>query len=92
MSYLSQATLVDDLDLRRRIIACAAITGVGEAEFWAHQNRWRFAVQPGWEDAYATALEQDIASPGSDPDVITDAMILTAVQVLGGEDVLTTDD
>ena len=85
MSYISQASLVDDVQLRRRIVACASISGVDDADSWAHQNRWRFATQPGWESAYETALRDNKPKPGEDQAVISDAMILAAVQALQSE-------
>lgn len=84
MSYLSQAALVDDVPLRRRIVACASISGVDDADSWTHQNRWRFATQHGWESAYETALRDNKPKPGEDQTVISDAMILSAVQALRG--------
>lgn len=84
MSYLSQAALVDDVPLRRRMVACASISGVDDADSWAHQTRWRFATQHGWESAYETALDNGKPKPGEDQTVISDAMILSAVQALRG--------
>jgi hypothetical protein len=42
------------------------------------------AAQPGFGDAYASALAADppVERPGNDPGVITDGMILGAVQSL----------
>lgn len=85
MSYLSQASLVGDVQLRRRIVACASISGVDNADSWAHQNRWLFATQHGWESAYETALANGKPKPGEDQSVISDAMILAAVQALQSE-------
>ena len=85
MSYISQASLVDDVQLRRRVVACASISGVDNANSWAHQNRWRFATQPGWESAYETAVRDNKPKPGEDQTVISDAMILAAVQALQSE-------
>ncbi len=85
MSYLSQASLVDDVQPRRRIVAGASISGVDDADSWAHQNRWRFATQHGWESAYETALDNGKPKPGEDQAVISDAMILAAVQALQSE-------
>ena len=85
MTYLSQAALVDEVALRRRIVACASISGVDDADSWAHQNMWLFATQPGWESAYETALDNGKPKPGEDQTVISDAMILAAVQALQSE-------
>jgi hypothetical protein len=55
---------------------------------WVHDNRYVWASSPGWGAAwdYAVASHPDEPDyePGKDPAVITDGMILSAVQKLGG--------
>lgn len=80
MSYWNVAQLSEDGDLRTRITACAALENISNPEAWAYQNRWHLAAQPGWGDAYEYALNLGNPAPGRDPAVITDGMILSAVQ------------
>lgn len=82
MSYLTQADLADDGDLRRRVTACAALEGIPNPEGWAYERRWELSAQPGWDAAYAYAVGQGVERPGSDAAVISDQMILAAVQHL----------
>ncbi|MGW9021255.1 hypothetical protein ACWGOE_07225 [Leucobacter chromiiresistens] len=82
MSYWFQADLADDSSLRRRVIACAAREGISAPETWAHEQRWRLSVQPGWVEAFASAKISENPDPGRDEAVISDGMILAAVQVL----------
>lgn len=57
---------------------------------WVANNRYVWASSPGWGAAWESALaahppesEPDY-EPGRDPGVITDGMILSTVQQLGG--------
>ena len=82
MSYNTQAALAVDEDLRRRVAACAATQNVPSPLQWADSYLWRLSGSPGWDDAYAYALNASNPRPGHDEGVITDAMILAAVQPL----------
>ncbi|WP_336651619.1 MULTISPECIES: hypothetical protein [unclassified Leucobacter] len=86
MAYWDQADLADDGDLRRRVTACAAMEGVPDPDGWAYQNRWVLSAQPGWVEAYAYARSAGTGAAGRDPAVVTDGMILAAVQSLTGGD------
>ena len=83
MSYSSIALMADDHDLRKRITACAAKEGMRDGAAWVNQNMWLLAASPGWAEAWDSAL---LLGPGILPgrmgSVITDQMILTAVQEL----------
>ena len=46
------------------------------------ENRYAVASAPGFSDAYATAIINDIPNPGRDPSVISDNQILARVQEL----------
>ncbi len=84
--------MAQDADLRMRIAACISTqrgydipAGVANhptalADFF----QWKCAGQPGWGDAYAYALANGNERPGDDPAVITDGMILSAVQAVLG--------
>lgn len=83
MSYWDAARLARDPDCRERIAACAAGEGLEETPtVWAERYQWQLAAAPGWAEAYASALESGVERPGKDESVITDAMILAAVQQL----------
>lgn len=82
MSYSTQATAARDSQLRDRIAACAATQDVHEPEFWAQSHQWVLVASPGWDAAYAYALNAANPAPGDDNAVISDAMILAAVQKL----------
>ena len=81
MSYATMARMAQDADRRRRVAACAASEGLGSrGPGWADEHAWEMAAQPGWDAAYAYALAAGVESPGADESVITDGMILAAVQ------------
>lgn len=83
MSELQYVVAVaTDGDLHQRLAACAAGEGVDDPVSWANARAWKFATQPGWADAYQSAVFSFIDRPGWRPGAITDAMILTAVQAV----------
>lgn len=90
MSYRHVAMMAADPDLAQRVTACAAIEGIPEPWVWQNARAWRFAATPGWGEQYAYALdihkEEPEYRPGWDEAVITDADILSAVQVIRQED------
>jgi hypothetical protein len=55
---------------------------------WVANNRYVWAASPGWGAAWDSALaghpDEPDYEPGKDPAVITDGMILSTVQALGG--------
>lgn len=83
MSYKTQYVIAQDSMLFNRITACASLEGVTDPMTWTYAYRWQFSAQPGWGDAYASALQADPSiSPGDNEAVITDNMILSAVQAI----------
>lgn len=83
MTYLNIATMGADSDLTSRIQACAAQEGVKPDPFqWTTEHQLVLAAAPGWDQAWASAQAGGNAAPGRDAAVITDAMILAAVQAL----------
>ena len=87
MSYSAQAQLSNDSDFHARVSACAAveIPKLYQPRQWASDHIWWLAAAPGFADAYEYAILNENPRPGNDPAVITDAMILAAVQALETE-------
>lgn len=90
MSYKAIARAAEDIQLNKRIIACVATQsgytlpeGVFHApEFIANYFKWAICAQPGWGEAYEYAWLNNVENPGDDEAVISDAMILSAVQTV----------
>lgn len=82
VSYLTQAVLIEDGYLIKRITACAASEGIESPGGWVSSHAWRLSDEPGWVDAYRAAQAAGDKQPGANEAAITDAMILTAVQKL----------
>lgn len=78
MSYLSISQAATDPRLRDRITACAVQEGGSPGDLGDLQ--WKCACEPGWGEAWESALAAGNPDPGGDPAVIGDGMILTAVQ------------
>jgi hypothetical protein len=86
MSYSTGHLIAMDQDLRNRAEIAAAEQGVspGEEENWVYRHARQLAIQPGWREAWESALANGVENPGADPAVITDGQILSAVQSLLG--------
>lgn len=85
MSYYDVSVMARDGHLRERIAACAAKEGVTvpQPTQWADENQWQLVASPGWEEAWQYAREVgEIQRLGLDEGVISDTMILAAVQAL----------
>jgi hypothetical protein len=82
MSYLTVSRIAADPFMRLRCGACAAVEGIPDPENWAFRNSLLLASQPGWSEAWDSALAAGNEQPGADEAVITDGMILAAVQAL----------
>lgn len=84
MAYYDLSLLSDDQDFLRRAAAAYSTQAGAEPDAWAwaYDQRWPLAAQPGFADAYASALAGGVEFPGRDPAVITDPQILAAVQGL----------
>jgi hypothetical protein len=83
MGYWEQSQLAIDADFAARVIACSSTEGFDDPEGWAWRHRYDLAASPGFADAYSSAIAGDVANPGRDPAVISDAQILSAVQAIG---------
>lgn len=81
-SYLASAMLSNDGWLNQRLTACAAQEGIKNPDMWVNEHRWDFASQPGWGSAWESALVGGIVDPGKAQSVISDGMILAAVQAV----------
>ena len=91
MTYNTVATIARDFHLRERVAACASTEGEPSPVEWAEAHMWRLAGSPGWADAWEYAINttpadapppNDVASIGRREGVVTDGMILAAVQPL----------
>jgi hypothetical protein len=82
---MDQANLSRDGDFNLRIAAAATVEIDGAETnplLWAGEHQWQLAAAPGFADAYASAVAGGVPNPGADPSVISDAMILSAIQAL----------
>lgn len=80
MSYQTHAAICTDYELRLRITAAAALEGADDPTRWVNATIWHL---PGtdWVAAYESALVgHDPDTIGADASIITDQMILSAVQ------------
>jgi hypothetical protein len=81
MGYTEIAVLHSDPEFLQRVAACYSTqTGTDDPDTWATRHAWDMAAQPGFGDAYASAVAGGIEHPGANPSVISDAQILSAVQ------------
>jgi hypothetical protein len=82
MGYWDVALMAADVDLTRRVAAAYAQEPYPQLEplDWANSKAFTWASSPGWDAAWASALAGGDEQPGRNPGVITDGMILSAVQ------------
>lgn len=80
MSYSDIALLSADSDFILRVTACASTESIDDPRQWAMDHQWDMAAMPGFGDAYGYAVRTGINRPGNDESVISDGMILSAVQ------------
>lgn len=84
MTYANVADMVDSQSLRRRMLACTAQEGKVHPpdgpEAWLMPRIWEIVSTPGWEQAWAAAEAGGIPDPGGNEGVITDGMVLSAIQ------------
>lgn len=95
MTYNHNAQASLDTALRLRVAACIATQDPASYVIPEHSPSkhplaladaiiWQCCGQPGWADAYSYAVNTGVVDPGSDDAVITDGMILSAVQAVLG--------
>jgi hypothetical protein len=75
MGYWDISQMSADADLAARITACGA-----QERPAGVLNLLLVCAAPGWDAAWASAIAGGNQTPGRDPAVITDGMILSAVQ------------
>lgn len=81
MSYATIANMAGDMALAQRMTAAAAQEDkTVPYEDWVADHRWKLAATPGWSEAWESAVASGNTNPGWDGAVITDGMILAAVQ------------
>lgn len=89
MSYTTMIDMSQSGGLIRRLTACAAQEGAPNPEGWAFENRWGFYALMDWSEAweYAEATKSVNVNPdtGARTDVVTDQMILSAMQAMLAE-------
>jgi hypothetical protein len=86
MAYFDVASLAADADFALRTTAAYATESLADPAAdppaWQAEHSWAMAAQPGFGDAYASAIVAGVPRPGKDPSVISDAQILSALQSL----------
>ena len=83
MSYLTHAHIAYSPGIRGRVTACAAREGADDPQRWANAVIWQLVGDDwiaAWESYQAAHPQHDEDDIGEHPDVITDQMILSAVQ------------
>lgn len=81
MTYATIAAIARDQDLFPRLTASAAEEHKAKPyDGWVAEHIWDLAATPGWAAAWESAVAGGVARPGADEGVITDSMILAAVQ------------
>ena len=83
MSYAGIHAMQANPSLRARITACAAQEGKTWAQITEPLYFYKLASSPGCGAAWASAEAGGVADPGANEGVITDGMILSAVQAVG---------
>jgi len=83
VSYFTINKCVNDQDVQGRVTACAAQEGADDPNGAMYQLIWPVSAAADVEAAYASALAANNPRPGADETVITDQMILSAVQAAG---------
>ena len=81
-TYHDLWTLRMDEAIKRRVIACAALEGQFQPGQWWEAHGWQVVARTDWAAAYSYAVATGNTNPGGNPAVVTDGMILAAVQAV----------
>jgi hypothetical protein len=84
MAYSDIALLNSDNDFILRTRACASTEGESDPVAWTNEHMWQVSGAPGFGEAYGYAVMNGHPRPGNDVSVISDGMILSAVQAING--------
>jgi hypothetical protein len=82
MSYNTVHACANDQAFIGRLTAACAQEGADQPDAAAYSVRWPVSAKSDIESAYASALAAGNENPGGDESVITDGMILSAIQSL----------
>lgn len=80
MSFATITQAANDAALQQRVTGCVAVEIGGNPVNSTAEMIWLVAAANDVQAAYASALAADNPNPGGDEAVITDQMILSAVQ------------
>lgn len=90
MSFNSVVEMASNTALMNRIVAAVAREGISNPQQWTTSYLWKICASPGWDTAWDAAIANNLPDQaatnirernlGSHEGVITDSMILTAVQ------------
>jgi hypothetical protein len=80
MSYSTINRCANDQAFQGRVTACAAQEGASSPNSAMYNLIWPVSSASDIEAAYASALAASNPNPGGDETVVTDQMILSAVQ------------
>lgn len=87
MTYYATQEMAASGSLHNRITACAAQEGFTNPVEWTAQHVWAVVARTDWSDAWTYAKDNYNINQNPDigarNDVISDAMILAAVQAVG---------
>lgn len=83
MSYATIQKCANDSAFSGRVMACAAQEGAADPNSAVWKLIWPVSARSDIEAAYASALAAGNPNPGGDEAVISDQMILSAVQAEG---------
>lgn len=82
--FLAVGQMASDPDLRLRLLGCFGLEGDPRPEFTLQQHLWQIVSRADWANAwtYALATGKPLDGLGADELVISDQMILSAVQAV----------
>jgi len=90
VTYLTQSIMAEDIYMRMRVASCAAGEGAWEVginpDDWTRDWKRVWSTGSGWDTKWEEAMARGDNPPdyaaGSDPEVVTDEMIKTQVELM----------